>query len=1229
MKSQNKKSISGAPLTGIITLVLSLSLLVPFIGCGETKKRVFLPIADGLTGAASSSIDANGVPLPASSGGSAIQEVATKGPADIGGKLVPTINGTPICISVGVPAGCVNDSGSPLDLTKVVVKLVDSNGNVIATTSPDANGNYSFNVPELNNGNYRVLIESGNGLNYAYQDFNFVYNPTANGGTTVVGLPNMSAERLYLTSGPAEFVGSVVTPGFNGDVVIPSGALAGVTVTLKDSNGTILGTTTTDANGNYKFDKNNIASLANLSNGNYTVSVDGDSAPSNGRPFADQDLSVRFTFSGNDNSVTTTVPVSTANLAWQAATSSSATINLNVNNAAIPNDSTTVYTVTVKDSAGNVVATGTKTGSGAITLNGSNLSGGSYSVSITSPNSITANTSFNFIPDSTGGNKTVNLGTVNVVPKPSNVIGSIQGPGGIPNPVPGSVINFRPTTTQPPSSLAYLALAPGDDANTVQLRNLSNLWIREACTALAACNTACAAGGYQVSCVIANQGTGPWTYNTYSNKVYEVNGTQLTMTAVAGNWSYYISAPGYENTASSTMTLNGQNVTVPPITMTPSDKRSRIEGTVTVLDTLSSGTTNPYSNVSGIFAVMLGNNSTTGQPVAHITTTAGGAFKFDGNSKVVPLTGVTDLNGDGAVNDTDRVLYAIGAYASAPLLSSGAGVAGAGATNSVDSTGGFYNFKQSSYQVIFADPLGHILTTPKQADNSSVASNSYTTGTALLNLSPVYLPHQSRRNISGTITDAISTAAVSGATVTIGRMDASNQFQANVRRDCTAEAADAATCAMPTVRTPGSDQLVPTVTTNANGGYSINNLDPGNYVLRVSYNGIDTYIPVNVPTTGNTVANAQIVTSNGRGNLAGTVRTTTAGGTLVNFTGTYNLELVHPQFGTRPTAGVQPSSLVTGPTTFTNAPSFNVFSINTGSWKVRFISAGYVTVEALVNIQANATTNLDIITMVPGYQPPAAVSGRVLSAMTNTGVSGLTVRIRSGVNSTTGAYLDGVNPIVSGSDGSYSLPNIPAGNYTLEVSGAGYATTYRTVVSAGPDTPTNQNVLVSPILGTDEVRIILSWNATPRDLDSHLEFGSSPKQVVWNQKNRLCTDSTVENTKGSSAPLRNDICDLTLDYDIVTGYGPETVTAKGRFWTDAQVTKRGYSVYNWSNEAAMSTSGAVVRVFKSSGLVRSYAISGAQAGRWWQIFCLNQDKSITDVGQGSCTVNSFFNLDKN
>lgn len=1204
------------------------------IGCNKSKKKSpWLLLAAGAK-------DLNGVLLPGSSGGGAIQEVPTHGPATITGNIEVTYKDgatTDVCGQGGDPGNC-------LDLTTIVVKLIDGDGNLIATTNAEADGSFEFDIDDLENNNYRVLIETDNGLNYAYQDFSFTFDPTTAPAPNQVDAGTLKAERKYYDSGHAIIAGNVQTNGYNdGDVVIAAGNLEGVTVTLRDNDGNVLYTTTTDSDGSYSFD------IPDLANGNYILGYEGSSKIVDGQPFEDIANTIHYTFTGNDPDVATEVNLSTTTLAWLAATSGGLALNGSVLNAAVSGDTTTQFTVALKDEQGNTIKSTTQTGVGSFNISpAGDLNNGVYYIEVSAPNFVTVTQSFLFTARANGGDKTISLTSpIGIVALPSNVVGFVEDSVSHAH-VAGSVINFRPDATQPPSNLVYLL-------NNPDLGNAMRLWIIQSMSAVAGkdCSNLANAGDPKCACALqptfaclaANQGTGPWNYTTWGNKVYEVRQSdqQVYFTAVAGKWAYYVSAPGYENycaanpapcsSNSLTMTLNGNEVNAGTLVMASIAKRSQIAGTISVRDTNLQA--NPFSNLSGLFVVLLGNTDSNGNGLAHVAPTAGGSFSFNGSSFVVTLPNLS--------SDAERVGYALtevkklslGAPSAALPLANANNIAkdnDANASIDVRNTNE-YNFRQSSYQLVVVDttaPTGrksYLATTSLGLDTSSAASNTYEVTPVTANLTGL-AAHAPRATISGTVTDAISTAAVNGAVLTLGRYDSNSNFVADVRRDCSG-AFNNGSCTLPTVRQSGQDQAIGTQTSDASGKYSFKYLPVDSYVLKVSKNGIDTYFPVEVdPTGGEVVVNTPVITNNGRGHLTGSVKT--PGG--FNFTGAYSLEVVDANTGTtRPTAGVQPASIQTGPTTFSNAPQYNIFNINAGRWKIRFVAANYKTVEGIVDIQADATTSFDIITFIPGTQNPAAISGRALSALNNTGVCQLTARIRPGVNVKSGAYAIDQNgntiaAVTTAADGSYAIPNVPAGNYTLEVSGSGkdrncasaldpYATTYKTVISAGTETPSNQNILVSPKLSGSEMRIVLSWGATPRDLDSHLQYKSTensrngdPGQFVWNNK----------------APL--GMANGSLDYDIVTGYGPETITLKGDIWSKPM---RNYSVYNWTGTPAMGTSGAVVRVFKGeAGEVRSYAIPPNFTSRWWKLFCVSPSGTITDAGNAGCAINSTNFFDK-
>ena len=162
------------------------------------------------------------------------------------------------------------DANSP-PLGGVTIQLLDSNGTLLATTTTAADGTYHFT--NLKAGTYSVheLVPAG----YYAVDADLGNVNGANDGTTV---DLQTTSNILLTSGqngvqydfclqqPVSITGTVRVPPVGncdtaGDANSPP--LGGVTIQLLDSNGTLLATTTTAADGTYHF--------TNLKAGTYSV----------------------------------------------------------------------------------------------------------------------------------------------------------------------------------------------------------------------------------------------------------------------------------------------------------------------------------------------------------------------------------------------------------------------------------------------------------------------------------------------------------------------------------------------------------------------------------------------------------------------------------------------------------------------------------------------------------------------------------------------------------------------------------------------------------------------------------------------------------------------------------------------------------------------------------------------------------------------------------------------
>lgn len=148
----------------------------------------------------------------------------------------------------------------------VTVNLLDSAGNVVATTTTDADGNYSFS--KLPAGDYTVkVVKDG-----AIKDMDQTEDPdgVADSTSGTISLNNANRTQSGVNFGYIEnnsISGTIFRDEARNGVKDPSDPrFPSVKVTLLDENGNVVETTTTDANGAYKF--------SHLPDGKYRVKVD-------------------------------------------------------------------------------------------------------------------------------------------------------------------------------------------------------------------------------------------------------------------------------------------------------------------------------------------------------------------------------------------------------------------------------------------------------------------------------------------------------------------------------------------------------------------------------------------------------------------------------------------------------------------------------------------------------------------------------------------------------------------------------------------------------------------------------------------------------------------------------------------------------------------------------------------------------------------------------------------
>jgi hypothetical protein len=154
----------------------------------------------------------------------------------------------------------------------VTVQLLNSGGTVIATTTTSGDGNYSFN--DLAAGTYTVKIVTSSLPAGVVQTYDLDGTGTAHQAT--VTLTTTSRSDVDFGYRGTASIGDRLWYDTDGDGVQDAGepGLAGATVELLNSGGTVIATTTAGTDGIYKF--------SNLAAGSYTVRVVSSTLPVGG-----------------------------------------------------------------------------------------------------------------------------------------------------------------------------------------------------------------------------------------------------------------------------------------------------------------------------------------------------------------------------------------------------------------------------------------------------------------------------------------------------------------------------------------------------------------------------------------------------------------------------------------------------------------------------------------------------------------------------------------------------------------------------------------------------------------------------------------------------------------------------------------------------------------------------------------------------------------------------------
>ena len=265
-------------------------------------------------------------------------------------------------------------NGGEAGYPEQTVQLLDKDGQVIATTTTDANGNYSFdNLPD---GTYSVKVVKDGALTDLEQTEDPDGTKDSASEPIVLNEDNPTKKNVNFGYVPDYFIkGTIYRDGNRSGALDTDEKLyEGVTVNLVDADGTVVATTTTDADGSYSFDK--------LPAGTYSVTVvqDGPIAglEQTGDPDDTKDNASEPITLNNVNPSTTDV-----NFGYIADNSLSGTVYRDDSRNGDQDGTEPGYsgvTVQLLDASGNVVATTTTDANGTYSF--SKLPDGTYSVKV-------------------------------------------------------------------------------------------------------------------------------------------------------------------------------------------------------------------------------------------------------------------------------------------------------------------------------------------------------------------------------------------------------------------------------------------------------------------------------------------------------------------------------------------------------------------------------------------------------------------------------------------------------------------------------------------------------------------------------------------------------------------------------------------------------------------------------------------------------------------------------
>jgi len=251
-------------------------------------------------------------------------------------------------------------------------------------------------------------------------------------------------------------------------------------------------------------------------------------------------------------------------------------------------------------------------------------------------------------------------------------------------------------------------------------------------------------------------------------------------------------------------------------------------------------------------------------------------------------------------------------------------------------------------------------------------------------------------------------------------------------------------------------------------------------------------------------------------------------------------------------------------------------NIQTGMYQILFEKQCFMDAHGLTEIKEGQTVNFPQLLFI--NENNLGVGDfliKIIDALNGNPIKNAKVRIRNGLNKKEGMVIEQKTTNQNGE----CLFRNDAGYYSLEILKDHYNTCFENIVVIGGENKKKEFSL-SPVLGEDEIRILLNWGDSPSDLDSHVIKEKNGQEVLHVYWNHLTED------------------EVNLDRDDIDWFGPETVTISPM---DTNGTYK-YFIYNFSGEGdyVLSNSEARVTVITAEETYEYNVPYGS--GRYWNVF---------------------------